>query len=219
MNRNKQMSKKLLMSALVALPLLLMLTGCQGGVNGEGGNTYTATGGTPIIRSAGFNDAAWSLIDKGQYESAISQFNSVLADSPTQDEMTEAYNGIGWARSRLGSLQDGMPWFEKAQGGSHDAKVGLAGAYVQLGSKTDLEKAYEILYKDLGNSNPHFHYAPRRNTGVSDAECHAVLAYVAAALGKTDEAQVQLDYAKELNPNWQGTTIEQISRMVDFLNR
>ncbi len=77
----------------------------------------------------------------------------------------------------------------------------------------------DLLYTALGGANPHFHYVATRNTGVSDAECHAMLGYAFAALGRTDDALAQMDYAKELNPNWTGTTIDQLSRAVDFLVR
>ena len=56
-------------------------------------------------------------------------------------------------------------------------------AIAQYGTKADLEKAVDILYKQLGGENPHFHYVPRRPTGVSDAEVHALLAYALAATG------------------------------------
>lgn len=213
------MKKKISLIFVAVMPLVLFLTGCSGGVNGEGGNTYAQTSGTPVIRSDSFNDQAWDLINKGTYESAIAKFNQVLGDSPNPGEAAEANNGIGWARSYLGSLHDGMPWFEKAVDVSDDAKVGLAGAYIQAGSKADLEMAMNILYKKLGKENPHFHYTSHRKTGVTDAEVHAMLAYTFAALGKQDEAQGQLDFAKELNPDWANSTIDQISKMVDFLSR
>lgn len=213
------MSKRMILTVFLFFPLALLLSGCSGGVNGEGSNTYALTQGTPVVRSDNFNEQGWALIGKGQYESAISKFNTVLSDSPNQDEMIEAYNGLGWARSNMGALHDGMPWFEKAAGSSDDAKVGLAAGYIQQGSKADLEKAYDLLYKQLGKENPHFNYVPRHQTGVTNAEAHALLAYACAGLGKLAEASAQMDYARELNPQYVGTTIEQIGKMIDFLNR
>ncbi len=204
---------------LVVLPWLLLLTGCGGGVAGEGTNTYTLTGGTPVVRGNSFNDKGWDLLAQGQAESAIAEFQKVLGDSPTAEEQAEANNGMGWARSRLGTLADGITWFEKAAPLSNDAKVGLAAAYVQRGSREDMQMVVDLLYTALGGANPHFHYVATRNTGVSDAECHAMLGYAFAALGRTDDALAQMDYAKELNPNWTGTTIDQLSRAVDFLVR
>ncbi len=211
--------KKAVLAFLLAVPALILLSGCSGGVNGEGNNTYSQTGGTTVIRANSFNDNAWVLIEKGQYESAISVFNQVLADNPTVQEAAEANNGIGWARSRLGSLIDGLPYFEKARSILNDAKVGAAGAYLQKASKADMEMVVNLLYVQLGGSTPHFHYVPTRNTGVSDAECHAMLGYAYAALGQNDDAGIQIEYAKELNPNWEGTTIEQASNMIDFLTK
>ncbi len=213
------MKNRILIIFTLILPSILFLTGCSGGVNGEGGNTYAQQNGTPVIRGNRFNDQGWDLMGKGQYESAIAKFNQVLTDNPTDQEKIEAYNGLGWARSNLGTLHDGVPYFEKAMEGSDDAKVGLAAAYVQQNSKADLEKAVDLLYKGIGKENPHFHYVPRRKTGVSDAELHAMLAYAFAGIGKRDEAILQMDYAKELNPAWATTTIDQIDKMVEFLNR
>jgi tetratricopeptide (TPR) repeat protein len=213
------MRRKIMAALIIALPALLFLTGCSGGVAGEGTNTYPQTGGTPIVRANAFNDAGWNLIGKGQYESAISQFNIVLGDNPTPDEEAEANNGLGWSRTFLGKLTDGAPWFEKAIHLSNDAKVGLGAAYVQMGSKADLEMAIDLIYKQLGGENPHFNYVPRRNTGVTNAEVHALLAYAFAGVGRNDDAVAQMDYAKELNPNWANTTIDQLDRIVSFLLR
>lgn len=208
-------------SLLIAmlLPVAMLLAGCGGGVAGEGTNTYPQTSGTPIVRANSFNDVGWDHFSKGQYESAVTSFNSVLGDNPNDDERAEANNGMGWARSRLGSLVDGMVWFEKAIDRSNDAKVGLASAYIQKGSKADLEMAVELIYKKLGAENPHFHYSARRPTGVSDAECHALLAYAMAGVGRNDDAQAQIDYAKELNPAYANTTIDQLDKIVTFLTR
>jgi len=213
------MSPRILKFLLLLVPAVLLLTGCSGGVNGEGTNNYPQTAGTPVVRANSFNDMGWNLITQGQLDSAVAQFNKVLADNPTDDERAEANNGLGWARSRLGSLVDGMTYFEKAIERSDDAKVGLAAGYIQKASKADLEQAVTLLYKKLGKENVHFHYTPRRPTGVSDAECHALLAFAYAGIGKADEAQAQLDYAKELSPEWASSTIDQVGRMVDFLNR
>ncbi|MFZ2961418.1 MAG: tetratricopeptide repeat protein [Candidatus Ozemobacteraceae bacterium] len=213
------MRRSTLLVLAFALPATMFLSGCGGGVAGEGTNTYSQTSGTPIVRSDSFNDKGWTLIGLGQYESAVAAFNQVLNDSPTDDERSEANNGLGWARSHLGSLADGIPWFENAIAKSNDAKVGLAAAYIQKGSKADLEKAVDLLYKQIGGENANFHYVPRRATGVSDAECHALLAFAMAGVGRNDDALMQMDYAKELNPNYAGTTIEQMGKMVDFLLR
>lgn len=211
------MVKKHLTAILLALPIMFGLTGCTGGVNGEGSSNYSYDIGTPIVRGNAFNDQGWENIAKGQYDSAITQFNKVLNDNPTDDEKAEANNGVGWAKSHLGALKDGIPWFEKAKDISDDAKVGLAAAYIQKASKSDMEIVIDLLYKQLGKENPQFKYSARRNTGVSDAEVHAMLAYAFAATGNDDSAREQLDYAKELNPDYANTTIDQMAKAIEFL--
>lgn len=218
MHKERQaMAKKHLTVILLAIPLLLGLTGCTGGVNGEGTGSYSQDVGTPIVRGNSFNDAGWNYIAKGQYESAIAQFNTVLNDNPTNDEKAEANNGIGWAKAKMGQLKDGMPWFTKAIDWSNDAKVGLAAAYLQMASKSDMEMVVDLLYKQLGKENDNFVYTPRRNTGVSDAEAHAMLAYAFAATGEDDKATHQIELAKQLNPAWEGTTIDQMVKVTEFL--
>ncbi|KAF1080434.1 MAG: hypothetical protein GQF41_3258 [Candidatus Rifleibacterium amylolyticum] len=209
--------KKHLGLILLALSLAVGLTGCSGGVNGEGDSSYSYDIGTPIVRGNTFNDQGWAHIDKGQYDSAITQFNKVLGDNPTDDEKAEANNGIGWCKAYLGQLKDGMPWFEKASAISDDAKIGLAGAYIQMASRSDMEKVIDLIFKQLGKEDPHFKYVARRNTKVSDAEAHAMLAYAYAATGHDELAREQLDYAKELSPNWEGTTLDQLGKVVEFL--
>ncbi|MBF0544744.1 MAG: tetratricopeptide repeat protein [Candidatus Riflebacteria bacterium] len=212
------MEKKLII-LIVLIPTVMFFTGCSGGVAGEGSNSYPQTNGTPIVRANSYNDQGWDLITKGQYDSAINTFNKVLGDNPTSDEAAEANNGLGWARAHLGSLSDGGTYFQKAIDTSNDAKVGLAAAHIQMGSKADLDIAVDLLYNKLGGGNPHFHYVPRRPTGVSDAQCHALLAYAFAGSGHQDDATTQLDYAKELDTNWANTTIDQIGKVVEFLNK
>jgi tetratricopeptide (TPR) repeat protein len=211
------MKSKHITAILLVLPMLVGLTGCSGGVNGEGSSNYSYDVGTPIVRGNAFNDLGWANIGKGQYDSAIAQFNKVLNDNPTVDEKAEANNGIGWSKAYLGQLKDGMPWFEKAKDVSNDAKIGLAAGYLQKASRSDMEMVIDLLYKQLGKENPHFKYTARRNTGVSDAEAHAMLAYAFAAVGENDKAREQLDYAKELNPNFAGTTIDQMAKVIEFL--
>ncbi|HNX75525.1 MAG TPA: tetratricopeptide repeat protein [Candidatus Rifleibacterium sp.] len=211
------MKKNHLTALLLVLPLIFGLTGCSGGVNGEGDNSYSYDVGTPIVRGNAYNDIGWENITKGQYDSAITQFNKVLNDNPTADEKAEANNGVGWAKSYQGELKDGIAWFEKAKDISNDAKVGLAAGYLQKASRSDMEMVVDLLFKQLGKENEHFAYSARRNTGVSNAEAHAMLAYAYASIGENDKAREQLDYAKELDPAYEGTSLEQMATVIEFL--
>ncbi len=208
---------KIFIMLLISIPLAIGITGCSGGgVNGEGKGTYDT--GTPIVRGNVYNDTGWEYISKGQYDSAIKYFNDVLAESPTEGEKAEANNGIGWAKTFNGKLKDGMKYFQLASDLCDDAKVGLAAAYIQQASLADMEEAIEILYVQLGNSKPKFNYNPSRPTGVCNAEVHAMLAYAFAATGDTERSEEQLAYAKELQPNYTGKTLEQLFSAIEFLN-
>lgn len=208
---------KILITLLIAMPLALGITGCSGGgVNGEGNGSYDT--GTPIVRGNVYNDTGWEYISKGQYDSAIKHFNDVLASNPTESEKAEAYNGIGWAKAFNGKLKDGMKYFQMASDLNDDAKVGLGAAYIQQASLADMEEAIEVLYVQLGKSKPRFNYVPSRQTSVTNAEVHAMLAYAFAATGDTVKSEEQLDYAKELEPDYTGKSIAQLFSAIEFLN-
>ena len=208
---------KIFILLLISLPLAIGITGCSGGgVNGEGNGSYDT--GTPVVRGNIYNDTGWEYISKGQYDSAIKHFNDVLAESPTESEKAEAYNGIGWAKVYNGKLKDGMKYFQLAADLNDDAKVGLAAAYIQQATLSDLEEAIQILFVQLGKSKPRFNYIPGRATGISNAEVHAMLAYAYAATGNTEKSEEQMEYAKELEPNYSGKTIAQLFSAIDFLN-
>lgn len=202
---------------LLALPLIFSITGCSGGgVNGEGKGSYDS--GTPVVRGNIYNDTGWEYIAKGQYDSAIKFFNDVLADTPTEGEKAEANNGIGWAKTFNGKLKDGMKYFQLAAEYSDDAKVGLAAAYIQQATLSDMEDAIDVLYVQLGKKKPRFSYVPTRATGVTNAEVHAMLAYAYAATGDVENSEIQLEYAKELEPDFSGKSIAQLFSAIDFLN-
>lgn len=208
---------KIFIMLLLTIPLAFGATGCSsGGVNGEGSGSYDT--GTPVVRGNIYNDTGWEYISKGQYDSAITHFNNVLASNPTDSEKAEANNGIGWAKAYNGKLKDGMKYFQLAAELCDDAKVGLGAAYIQQASLSDMEEAIEVLYKQLGNSKPRFNYVPSRATGVSNAEVHAMLAYAFAATGNAEKSEEQLNYAKELEPEYTGKSIAQLFSAIEFLN-
>lgn len=212
------MLKKRLFAILIAIPILLGFTGCSGGgVNGEGTSSTPAPDINSVIRGNEYLETGWDYINKGLYDSAVTQFNKVLENSPTMQEKADANNGIAWAKSFGGKLKDGIKWFILAKELNDDAKVGLASAYMQQASKTDMEEIIELLLNDLGKGNPNFEYKASRPVGVTNAEVHAMLAYAYAATDKDDDAYVQLEFAKTLDPNYENTTVGQIIKVIEFL--
>lgn len=208
------------MAVIFILPLMFGLTGCSGGgINGEGTNDYANNVGTPSINGNAYIEKGWSYITSGQYDSAIVQFNKISSDSSTVMEIAMANNGIAWATARTedNKLEDGMPWFIKAADLLDDAKVGLAAAYINEASREDLERVIDLLFNQLGKGNALFEYVPVYPTGVSDAEVHAMLAFAYAATGDDELAREQLEHAKEIDPDLEGTILGQLTDVIDFI--
>jgi tetratricopeptide (TPR) repeat protein len=89
----------------------------------------------------------WKEYVAGRYEDAIDKYREALEleqDSGSQEALeleAEAYNGIGWARARLGQIRESIDNFEKAVAKdptNADAYAGLAGVYLADG---DYERA------------------------------------------------------------------------------
>jgi len=88
----------------------------------------------------------WKEYVAGNYEDAIAKHEEALelrqaAGLPEDSADALAYNGIGWARARLGQIRDSIESFKKAVAkdpGNADAHAGLAGAYL---ADDDYERA------------------------------------------------------------------------------
>ena len=212
--------KNKLFFILISFISLFGLTGCStGGTNGEGSTNINSSEIYTAIRGNEYVEKGWTYINSGLYDSAISQFNKVLENSPTEQEKAEANNGIGWAKSfsSEGKLKDGIKWFTLAKDLNDDAKVGLASAYFKQASKTDMEEVIEILFVELGKNNPTFIFKPTRNIGVTNAEVHAMLGYAYAATDDNASAYTQIEHAKTLEPNYATTELGQLINATEFL--
>lgn len=212
--------KKRLLTLIIASLSLFGLTGCSsGGTNGEGNVNANSSEIYTAIRGNEYVEKGWSYINSGLYDSAISQFNKVLESSPTEQEKADANNGIGWAKSFSpeGKLKDGIKWFTLAKDLNDDAKVGLASAYLQQASKSDMEEVIEILAVELGKNNPTFIFTPTRPIGVTNAEVHAMLGYAYAVVEDNENAYMQIEHAKTLEPNYLTTELGQMIAATEFL--
>ena len=212
--------KKKIFILLIAVFSMFGFTGCStGGTNGEGSVTVNSSEIYTAIRGNEYVEKGWSYINSGLYDSAITQFNKVLESSPTEQEKADANNGIGWAKSfsSEGKLKDGIKWFTLAKDLNDDAKVGLASAYLQQASKSDMEEVIEILAVELGKNNPTFVFTPTRPIGVTNAEVHAMLGYAYAVTDDDENAYTQIELAKTLEPNYLSTELGQIIAATEFL--
>lgn len=178
----------------VALGTVLMLcslmAGCGGGSVGSTGivNSYDVAGSVAT--------QGWNNLNNGKYGSAIGNFEAVIDGSSTAEQKQEAYIGKGYAVVKRDGIRNSGEFFEKAI--NHpDAKVGMAGYYLSVGGSTNINKGIGLL-ESLQLSNVDKAYTPQYNTGITNAEAHALLGILYYMAQRTVEAREQLFKADEL---------------------
>jgi len=186
---------------LIAFIFLMVLSGCGGRL------------GLPGLESAGtareYIDRGWKEFDNGNYSSACENFEMALERQPTPKEKAEANTGIGWCKAKRYGIKSGLVYFEKGKEYFDDAKIGLAGAYLSSGNKSDYQKGVELL-ESMGLSSTDYVYKAEHNIGVSNAEAHALLGILYYYTGNEGAAEAQIIKAKEIDDNL-SSAVDQIA--------
>lgn len=172
------------------LVLCVLLAGCGGGSVGTTGvlNTFDV--------AESVNAMGWSSYGMGNNLGAIKHFESVLDGQGTAEQKREAWIGKGYAVSRADGIRNAGKYFEKAI--SHqDAKVGMAGYYLSLGGRTNVNKAIGLM-EAIHMNNVDKVYRPEYNTGVTDAEAHALMGILYYMAGRRNDARRHLIKAESL---------------------
>ncbi|MFA7578179.1 MAG: hypothetical protein WC002_08965 [Candidatus Muiribacteriota bacterium] len=174
---------KIIWSLLLSL-LIFLLTGC--------GNSSISKSVTTVqeVTNRSAVASGWMAYEAGGYSSAKVAFASALENEASLDDKTKAdlYNGLGWATVKTNGFQEAGEYFDKATKLSDDAKVGMAGYYLSTMNSKNFSKGISLL-EGLNLQNVNYVYEFKNNTGVTNAQVHAllgVLYYLNGDLGKAE---------------------------------
>ena len=81
-------------------------------------------GGDPEVTAEELINSGWVKFEAGEYSSAVSDFNSAIAEDASA---LEAYSGIGWSQIRLDQIDDAETNYLIALNGNYAGKEVLAG--------------------------------------------------------------------------------------------
>ncbi|MBQ2591722.1 MAG: hypothetical protein II567_00395 [Candidatus Riflebacteria bacterium] len=160
------------------------------GSGGSGGGGIVETDVDSLIASG------WEDFRYGAYSSAISKFNEALLNSGISDsQKASAYNGLGWALTKSSGSESGYSAFTQASGLNDEAKIGLAAALMQRGTKTACQQAASLL-ESLGLKETSTVFTAIHPIGVTNAGAHAMLAWCYFIIGNEDGARTQITFAR-----------------------
>jgi Tfp pilus assembly protein PilF len=205
---------------LITLIVSLCLLGCGAAPGGDSLDGANGDIGMPLSGAAQNNSTAWSLFKDGSYSGAKTAFNKTIASTEaTATELADAYAGLGWCEMKLNGSNESIAHFRSALAKSStqkDARVGLGGALLSLGTRDAVDESVTVLTGiDTGNAN--FQYVDNYNTGVSNAEAHAMLAYGYFVQGNRTKADQHMAIARDLDSQYAGTTVDQIDEVLSFI--
>lgn len=197
------MNKGKLAILLLALLSFPMIQNCGGG----GGKSDV------IVADQLINDG-WDAIALGNYGTAASCFLQAIETTLTDAQRISARNGLGWALSKDGKINESIQHFEIAAPLDNEAKVGLAAALIYRRQTTsDYIRAAEL----LGNMPPEKFAASHAGLGLTAAKVHALAAIAYALAGDEDNAQTYINKAAALDSLSVGTTVDRIDEAFEKL--
>jgi tetratricopeptide (TPR) repeat protein len=216
---NKKMNKILRVLVLFSLLTSVLNMGASCNHENTTSTTFAEIGGvTDVIDNVTTHPTSDLNLSQGinyfsaaDYTKSIISFEKVLVTNPNNDELAMAYAGIGWSRvKKSGSILDGLEDFKSAYAArstNHDARVGLASAFMLLDS-AHLKESVSLL-ESMGMTvgtdsvpvyNPSFEYNSEIGTGITAARVHALLAACYYYDNQTAKSQEQLAVARRLDP-------------------
>ena len=162
---------------------------------GTGTGTGTATGTTPVVPPTPEENLSDGWVDMGytNFTSAADKFQAVInAASSTAAQVAEAYNGLGWARSKNFGMSSGISEFQQA-GNLPEALVGLAFAYVQLSTGAGYTQSLTYFSRAGADTPTAVITLPHSSLGITNGEIHAMYAYALAMTGNNASAAAQIN--------------------------
>jgi len=205
---------------ILAIVLSLGILGCGAAPGGDSLDGANGDLGLPLSGAAAKVQTSWSLFKDGSLSAAKQSFQQVVdSEDATADEMAEAHAGIGWVNVKQSGSSAGIADFRQAiskDSSQADARVGLAGALISKGTRTDIDEVVDVL-KGIDPGNENFTYVDQYNTGVSNAEAHAMLAYAYFVQGNRSKANEQMKIARDLDAGITGSPVDQIDEILSFI--
>jgi hypothetical protein len=205
---------------ILAIILSLGILGCGAAPGGDSLDGANGDLGLPLSGAAAKVQTSWSLFKDGSLSAAKQSFQQLVdSEDATAVDLAEAHAGIGWVNVKQSGSSAGIADFRAAiakSAGQADARVGLAGALISKGTRTDLDEVVEVL-KAIDSNNANFIYVDQYNVGVSNAEAHAMLAYAYFVQGNRAKADQQIKIASDLDAENTGTSVDQIQEILSFI--
>lgn len=208
------MNKKLIIICTIMALALTMFNGCGsssgtgrysvpsdivgpgGGGGSSGGGGGSGGGGTAETDIDSLIASAWEDFKYAAYSSAISKFNEALLTANISDaQKASAYNGLGWSLLKSSGSESAYSAFTQASSLNDEAKLGLAAALMQRGTKSACQQATTLL-ESLGLKETSTVFSPLHPIGVTNAGAHAMLAWCYFIIGNEDGARTQITFAR-----------------------
>lgn len=203
-----------------ALIISLGILGCGASPGGDSLDGANGDLGLPLSGAAAKVQTSWSLFKDGSLSAAKQSFQQVASSSDaTSKDLADAHAGIGWVNVKQSGSSAGISDFRASlakDASQPDARVGLAGALISKGTRTDIDEVVEVL-SGIDPGNPNFTYVDEFNTGVSNAEAHAMLAYAYFVQGNRAKADEQIKIASDLDAEFSNTPVDQIREILAFI--
>lgn len=208
--------------------LSVFIIGCGGGDSGaaiSGGDTYSEIPDT----SSGQIQYAVAKIASNDYSSAKSAFTMVINNNnATNFERNLANTGISYCDLKLDNTDiDSNEYINSLVSIINttdevplDTYVLLGAAYLARNNPEDPENAVEVLEKIGGgpnNFNPNFTFNSELNLDISNAEVHALLAVAYFYNNQSNDAQVQINIANNLDPDGNYELVNQINTLLSIM--
>ena len=167
-----------------------------GGRSGDSGGSSGGGGGIVETDVDSLIASAWEDFKYAAYSSAISKFNEALLNSKISDaQKASAYNGLGWSLLKSSGAESAYSAFTQASSLNDEAKLGLAAALMQRGTKPACQQAVTLL-ESLGLKETSTVFNAVHPIGITNAGAHAMLAWCYFIIGNEDGARTQITFAR-----------------------
>jgi len=154
----------------------------------------------------------WKEYSAGNYDDAIAKYQQAL-DLDEDSVGSEAYNGIGWAKARIGRLLESMESFKEAVAknpANTDAHAGLAGMYL---ADSDYERAIASASLVL-SLNPEY---ASHHDGIEATDIRILLAECYYYDGDYENVEKQLDLLGQSHKDLDSSSSTYVADLLSYI--